>query len=216
MKVVLIIVTKSLSLLQRFLWKYIAMSFVKACFASCGENVIIGRGGSFTYNHVYIGNHTSVGPNACFMSTVANIYIGDHVMFGLHVFLISGDHRIDIVGRFMTDITEILQRCDFMVLPSHFEGFPNVLMEAMATETFVIATPTGGTPELIEDGKTGFLTNSDEPRDIASSVEEFLGTRSSQRESITREAYRSIQKYSTSRIFEIMEGIYKSCFQSDR
>jgi len=115
-----------------------------------------------------------------------------------------------------SDIPEILQRCDFMVLPSHFEGFPNVLMEAMATETFVIATPTGGTPELIEDGKTGFLTNSDEPRDIASSVEEFLGTRSSQRESITREAYRSIQKYSTSRIFEIMEGIYKSCFQSDR
>jgi acetyltransferase-like isoleucine patch superfamily enzyme len=38
------------------------------------------------------------------MCTRAEIKIGDHVMFGPHVFMITGGHRMDIIGRYMKSI----------------------------------------------------------------------------------------------------------------
>ncbi len=44
-----------------------------------------------------------------------------------------------------------------VVLPSTYEGWPHVLVEAMAVGTPVIAAAAGGTPELVRDGETGLL-----------------------------------------------------------
>ena len=56
-----------------------------------------------------------------------------------------------------------LNAADVLVLPSHSEGRPNVVMEAQACGLPVIATRVGGTPELITDGVTGILI---EPGDV--------------------------------------------------
>jgi colanic acid/amylovoran biosynthesis glycosyltransferase len=50
-----------------------------------------------------------------------------------------------------------LQACRAMVLPSFAEGLPVVIMEAMALQRPVITTSIAGTPELVEDGQTGWL-----------------------------------------------------------
>ena len=46
---------------------------------------------------------------------------------------------------------------NIMVVPSYFDNSPNIIYEAMAMGMVVIASKVGGIPELIEDGKTGFL-----------------------------------------------------------
>lgn len=62
-------------------------------------------------------------------------------------------------------IPEIMSAGDIFVLPSYFEGFPNVVKEAMACSRPVIATRIGGIPEIVENGETGLLIN---PQDVKS------------------------------------------------
>jgi glycosyltransferase involved in cell wall biosynthesis len=56
-----------------------------------------------------------------------------------------------------SDTARLMQAADFLVLPSRFEGLSNALLEAMAAGCPAIASAVGGTPELIEDGRTGLL-----------------------------------------------------------
>lgn len=50
-----------------------------------------------------------------------------------------------------------LAECHALIMPSFAEGLPMVVMEAMAAARPVIATYIAGTPELVQDGKTGWL-----------------------------------------------------------
>jgi glycosyltransferase involved in cell wall biosynthesis len=63
---------------------------------------------------------------------------------------------------FKADIATILAGTDILVHPSmHHEGFPNVLLEAGAAGCTVIATPMGGSQEIVIDGETGKIINPD-------------------------------------------------------
>jgi glycosyltransferase involved in cell wall biosynthesis len=62
------------------------------------------------------------------------------------------------------DAVRHIKAADFLVLPSLYEGLPNVVLEAMALGTPVIATRVDGVPEVIEHGRSGLLV---EPGDAA-------------------------------------------------
>jgi len=55
------------------------------------------------------------------------------------------------------DVSEIIQVMDVFALTSLWEGMPGVVLEAMAWSKPVVATNVGGTPEVVDDGATGFL-----------------------------------------------------------
>lgn len=54
-------------------------------------------------------------------------------------------------------VREIMEAFDIFILPSYWEGFGRVLLEAMALQIPVIATTVEGIPEIIEHSKTGIL-----------------------------------------------------------
>jgi glycosyltransferase involved in cell wall biosynthesis len=55
------------------------------------------------------------------------------------------------------DMLSLYHQASAFVLTSEHEGTPNVLLEAMATGLAVVATSVGGVPDIVQDGRTGFL-----------------------------------------------------------
>ena len=65
---------------------------------------------------------------------------------------------------------ELLRNSDIFVLPTYFEGFPNSLVEAMASELPCIATKVGAIPDLIQDNINGLLINPKDSDDLRSKL----------------------------------------------
>jgi glycosyltransferase involved in cell wall biosynthesis len=72
------------------------------------------------------------------------------------------------------NVIEFHHALDLFVQSSDYEGTPNVVLEAMALETPVVATEVGGTGEVIGDGVHGLLVPPRDPRALAAAVERAL------------------------------------------
>jgi glycosyltransferase involved in cell wall biosynthesis len=71
---------------------------------------------------------------------------------------------------FRSDVAELLSCLDAFVLPSLYEGLPNVVLEAMACGKPVVATAVDGTPEAVKDGVTGLLVPPRDPGALAEAI----------------------------------------------
>jgi glycosyltransferase involved in cell wall biosynthesis len=79
--------------------------------------------------------------------------------------------RVDLSGWIPhNELPDYLNRLRLLVLPSYSEGLPNIVLEAMACGTPVLATPVGAISDIIIDGKTGFIMENNSPEYIAESV----------------------------------------------
>jgi glycosyltransferase involved in cell wall biosynthesis len=72
------------------------------------------------------------------------------------------------------DIPDLLAACDVFALPSLYEGSSLAVLEAMAARRAVIASAIGGTDELIEDGRDGFLVPPGDPEALAAALARLL------------------------------------------
>ena len=83
-------------------------------------------------------------------------------------------HVVTLAGA-VPDARDLFEHYEFAVLPSHGEGLPNAILEAMAAGLPVIATAVGGVPEIVSDGVTGILVPSRAPAELAAAIETVAG-----------------------------------------
>jgi glycosyltransferase involved in cell wall biosynthesis len=88
--------------------------------------------------------------------------------------------ELGIAGRVIfagsrSDVPDILQALDLVVLPSLNEGLPMSLLEAMAAERAIIATRVGGIPRIIRHQETGLLIDVGDVAGLRSAIERLLG-----------------------------------------
>ena len=83
--------------------------------------------------------------------------------------------RVSLVGPVAADaVAAELARCDAVVLPSHWENFPNACWEAMAAARMVVGSTAGGMAEVIRDGEDGLLVAPRRPSAIVAAIERLL------------------------------------------
>lgn len=79
------------------------------------------------------------------------------------------------------------------VLPSHSEGFPNSLLEAMAAEMAVVATKVGAVEDIVSNNENGILINSKQPIELANGILELLNNEEL-RNKLARNACKTVQE----------------------
>lgn len=77
--------------------------------------------------------------------------------------------RVLLLG-WRRDLPQVIQRASMVVLPSHAEGMPRILMEAMALGTPTAATPVGAVTKLIANERTGWLFEPEDHESLARCV----------------------------------------------
>lgn len=98
---------QKLSLVPSYLWDAMWAPVWKRCMKHCGKGVYI-RPMSSDFKGLWnlsVGDGTSIPKGSIIYCTEAPCTIGKKVLFGPHPTIITGDHRIDILGKYMTDVT---------------------------------------------------------------------------------------------------------------
>lgn len=102
-----------------------------------------------------------------------------------------------------------------VIMPSHYESFGMVALEAMACGTPVIASEVGGLAYLVLDGETGFHVPDSDPNLLAERICEIITDRLLRRE-LGEQAARHAQGYGWPIIADQIVAIYESLLESRR
>src|SRR5260370_32455556 len=75
----------------------------------------------------------------------------------------------------MTTVSNLMRQSRLLCLPSHGEGTPNCVMEALSCGLPVVATRVGGIPDIVEHEKTGLLVDKGDVDGLAAALVTLLG-----------------------------------------
>lgn len=97
-----------ISVVPSYLWDKLWAPCYKACMKHCGRGVYIRPTCSDIKGlwNLSIGDGTSIPKGSTFYCTKAPLIIGRKVIFGPKPTIITGDHRIDIIGKYIIDVTD--------------------------------------------------------------------------------------------------------------
>ncbi len=114
--------------------------------------------------------------------------------------------RVRFLG-FQQNPWRYIARADVFALTSTYEGFGNVLVEAMACGTPVVATKSPGTVEIIADGENGALVDHD-PRSVAEAIGALLTDRAKRDAQVVR-ARESVAHYALPAVAERYDRLFQ-------
>src|SRR5207248_508162 len=75
---------------------------------------------------------------------------------------------------FRGDVPALMRRAEIVALPSRWEGFGLVLLEAMDAARPIVASAVGAIPEVVEAGVTGLLVPPERPGELAQALVSLL------------------------------------------
>lgn len=104
---------------------------------------------------------------------------------------------------------KILASSTIFVLNSNYEGFSHAILNAMAVGIPVVTTPVGGNPELVENGKSGFLVPYNDEKEWEKAVLTLLEDRSL-REKFVQNAAKTFEKFKWSELLAKTAEVLKT------
>lgn len=92
------------------------------------------------------------------------------------------EHRVHFLGRrSAAQVRGLLRRARALVVPSIYEGMPLVILEAMANGVAVVASAVSGIPEVVEEGRSGWLVPAEDPKALAAALRQAADPQESER-----------------------------------
>lgn len=108
-----------------------------------------------------------------------------------------------------TEVSQAFLDCEIFVLPSEFEAFGIVLIEAMASGKPVVATKVGGVPYVVKDGEMGVLVDYADSIQLTEAVKELLGDEA-RRTTMGQAGKVHVEKnYAIEKVVDRLEGVYR-------
>lgn len=154
------------------------------------------------------------------LSKIKVLFVGYETDLSLKEKLIEiiSKNNLQSVIRFCgvkSDMTTIYNLSDIIILPSLWEGLPNVVIEAMACERLVVVSNIADNSKIIEHGKNGFIFKSNDSHQLSKLIEECIALNAKALNEIRKSAKQwVIQNCSPERFIadysEIMKSTYKS------
>jgi glycosyltransferase involved in cell wall biosynthesis len=124
------------------------------------------------------------------------------------------EEQVQFVGR-TPAVAALMRAIDCLVLPSRHEGFPNVVLEAMASRRLVVASRVGAVPQLLEDGRTGFVFASEDADDLAAALLRVSELSAAEREALGKRAREVVERrYTIAASADAYERLYESVLRA--
>ncbi len=120
----------------------------------------------------------------------------------------AGGARIHFAGQ-QSDVGRFYDNADIFVLPSHSEGSPNVVLEAMAAGLPVVATRVGGTPDMVLEGETGYLVARGDVPALAQRLGELISN-GALRKRMGEAGRERVREFSVDKQRQTLLGVYRS------
>ena len=117
--------------------------------------------------------------------------------------------RVTLLGTLdHTAALEYLSKLDVLVMTPRWEGLPLLLLEAMFLGVPVVSTAVGGIPEVVEHGKTGLLSQSQDPKSMASHVKTLLADKPLRERMVTAASQHAHENFSQQRMLDRTWSVY--------
>jgi len=111
---------------------------------------------------------------------------------------------------FRDDVPEILREVDLLILASTDEPFGRVLIEGMAAGLPVVATASGGVPEIVVEGETGLLVPPEQPAPMADAIAQLLADPGRARAMGEAGRSRAVERFDVRRVARQVEEVYEA------
>jgi glycosyltransferase involved in cell wall biosynthesis len=108
---------------------------------------------------------------------------------------------------------EAFSAADVVAVPSLYEGFGMLLLEAMAAGKPLVATNTGAAPEIIQDGKNGILASPGDAEDLAGKIIKLLSD-DQLMHLVGQESRKTVEAFDWEKVSEQIHKLYIDCLGS--